>query len=184
MAKGDQIDESQQKFLAFMGLIQWTHSTIIQGHLIKEAERELQKDFENWQQSQQQRLLAMLRINALDHQFASAAHQLLDHKEWAQQHALFGNVDFSEIDRFPRDDIRDLRNMREHQVEYFLGNGRAKDRWVTEGGDGDSVQWRADASSRINNLIGGKLDYVDFSNAAARLLDQLINEPIPQPKAR
>jgi hypothetical protein len=179
MAIGEQIDESTQKYLAYVGLIQWTHSIIIQRHLILEAESEVERNFGDPQKSQQQRLLAQLRTHTLDHQFAAAAHQLLDHKEWAQQLALFETVDFSEINRFPRDTIRDLRNMREHQVEYFLGKGRAKDRWITESAGGDNIQWQADASSRVNNLIGGRLDYVEFTNAASRLLDQLINVPAP-----
>jgi len=87
---------------------------------------------------------------------------------------LCSNVTFSEIDNFSSNDIRDLRNMREHVVEYFQGVGRNKDRWMVE-----TPEYRADASGMVGTKIGGRLDWKAFSEAAARLLPQLLKEPIP-----
>jgi hypothetical protein len=65
--------------------------------------------------------------------------------------------------------------MREHVVDYFKGEGLEKDRWTPE--------FSADASSVVGNMIGGRLDWVKFSDAAKRLLPALLKEPIPYPNA-
>ena len=94
----------------------------------------------------------------------------------AIQLGLFAAVDFSEIDSFPWDDHKDVRNMRSHVTEYFGGKGRDRDRWIfkTLGGS-------ADASSVVDTLIGGRLDWVALGAAAQRLLPKLLREPIPYP---
>jgi len=74
--------------------------------------------------------------------------------------------------------IRDLRNMREHVVDYSKGEGLEKDRWMI-----DTPEFSADASSVVGNMIGGRLDWVKFSDAAKRLLPALLKEPIPYPNA-
>ncbi len=61
-----------------------------------------------------------------------AAHKLLEHKEWVLSFGLCGSVDFSEIDSFSSGDIRDLRNMQEHQLNYFKGEGRDAERWMVD----------------------------------------------------
>ena len=72
--------------------------------------------------------------------------------------------------------IRDLRNMREHIVDYFWGAGNARDRWMVE-----TPEYKADASSVVGTIIGGRLDWIAFGVAAERLLPQLLAEPIPYP---
>jgi hypothetical protein len=47
----------------------------------------------------------------------------------ARELGLFASVDFSEIDAFPGRDHKDVRNMREHVVEYLKG----KD-WIATAG--------------------------------------------------
>lgn len=108
------------------------------------------------------------------HYFAIAAHKLFEFRKWALTFGLYANVDFSELNSFSADEVKDLRNMREHVVEYFQGNGNAKDRWVTR-----TQEFNADASSVVGTLIGGKLDWVAFGAAAERLLPQLLAEPEP-----
>ena len=75
----------------------------------------------------------------------------------------------------PRD-IKDLRNMREHVVDYFKGDGLVKKRWTIE-----TPEYKADASAFIGALIGGRLDWSAFRAAAQRLLPRLLAEPIPFP---
>jgi hypothetical protein len=106
------------------------------------------------------------------HFFAIAASKLLEHRQWAVGFGLCANVEFSEIDQFSSQDIKDLRDMREHVVGYFKGEGWAPDRWRTP--DGTS-----DASSLNGTLIGGRLDWVAFGTAAKRLLLSLLSEPVP-----
>ena len=97
-----------------------------------------------------------------------------------EDYDLFKNVDFDGINKFTKEDfyqdLKDLRDMREHVVEYFSGRGRFRDRWKAEGPQGV-----ADASSMINNMIGGRLDYVEFSNIVRGYLPTLLAEPIPYP---
>ena len=63
--------------------------------------------------------------------------------------------------------------MREHVIGYFKGEGHFYDQWTVE-----TPEYRADASARSGPMIGGRLDWVAFGAAAARLLPQLLGEPI------
>jgi hypothetical protein len=47
-------------------------------------------------------------------------------------------------------------------------------RWFAETPD-----FKADASSVIGTMIGGRLDWIKFAAAAERLLPKLLAEPIP-----
>ena len=98
----------------------------------------------------------------------------LNTRAWVATLGLCADVDFSEIDQFPKEAIRDLRNMREHQVEYFQGNGRDRARWFVE-----TPEYKANASSLVGPMIGGRLDWVKFSEAIERLIPVLVAVPIP-----
>ena len=111
------------------------------------------------------------------HFFAIAAHKLLEYREWVLTFGLCSSVDFREIAQFSVQDIRDLRNMREHVLDYLKGAGNAHDRWTVE-----TPEYRADASSVVGTMIGGREDWVAFGAAATRLLPQLLAETIPYPQ--
>jgi hypothetical protein len=64
--------------------------------------------------------------------------------------------------------------MREHVVEYSRGRGRASQRWFAE-----TPHFKADASSVVGTIIGGRLDWIKFAAAAELLLPKLLAEPIP-----
>jgi hypothetical protein len=64
--------------------------------------------------------------------------------------------------------------MREHVVDYFQERGDNQARWMVATPD-----YKADSSAMVGNMIGGRLDYKAFSEAAARLLPQLLKEPLP-----
>jgi hypothetical protein len=66
--------------------------------------------------------------------------------------------------------------MREHLVEYFRGQGHSAERWLVE-----TPEFKADASSVVGAMIGGRLDWIKFAAAAERLLPKLLAEPIPYP---
>jgi hypothetical protein len=110
------------------------------------------------------------------HFFAVAAFKQIEYRKWVLTFGLCTAVDFSEIDGFSEQDIRDLRNMREHVVEYFQGGGHTSDRWSVE-----TPGFKADASSVVETMIGGRLDWIRFGAAAERLLPKLLAEPIPYP---
>jgi hypothetical protein len=81
-------------------------------------------------------------------------------RDWVRTFGLCSSVDFGEVDQFSEQDIKDLRDMREHAVDYLRGVGREPDRWI---------------------VIGRRLDWVAFGAAAERLLQRLLAEPIPYP---
>jgi hypothetical protein len=164
----------QERFMAFEGLTQWTQAVVTQSARVSAA-RERQSSF-GATSTPAQRRQAIHAFHSECHFFVIATRKLLEFKDWVLTFGLCASVDFAEIDRFPAQDIRDLRNMREHVVDYFRGAGNAHDRWMVETPD-----YRADASSVVGTLIGGRLDWIAFGAAAERLLPRLLVEPIPYP---
>jgi hypothetical protein len=154
------MSKDEERFMAFCGLVQWTRGVIHQARRIIDAEN-LFRDRMRCHDSDHVALGDAIRCE--HHYFVIAANKLVEHRHWVQSLGLCEEIDFSEIDSFPRRDIKDLRNMREHVVEYFQGNGRDKSRWFVE-----TPEYKADASSCVGTQIGGRLDYIEFTDAATR----------------
>jgi hypothetical protein len=165
------MDEASERLMAFEGLVQWTAATVEQAKRIGEATA---KAAAVGRDGSGRLLWAQTRTE--HHYFAICANKVLEHRNWVVRHGLCRNVDFSGLDQFSRQDIRDLRNMREHAVDYFTGLGNNKDRWKVE-----TPEYKADASAVVGTLIGGRLDWFAFSCAAEKLLAELLNESIPFP---
>jgi hypothetical protein len=166
------MSDAAQRFMAFEGLVQWTAATIEQGRRITEATA---KQNAALQGREDARLLSA-QVRTEHHYFAICANKVLEHRDWVLQMGLCAGVDFTPLDQFSSVDIRDLRNMREHVVDYFKGIGIEKTRWVIE-----TPEFKADASSSVGTLIGGRLDWKLFVIAAEKLLPSLLAEPIPHP---
>ncbi|MCA6110468.1 hypothetical protein [Bradyrhizobium cenepequi] len=164
----------QERFMAFEGLVQWTACTIEQGKKIERATERQRKS----SASGMERRIASAMVRCEHHYFAIAANKVCEHREWVARLGLCEGVDFTSLDEFSRSDIKDLRDMREHVIDYFEGIGRAKDRWVARG-----AEYSADASSSVGTIIGGRLDWLRFTNMAEGLLLTLLAEPIPFPPA-
>lgn len=162
------MSKDDERFMAYTGVMQWAHAVVMQFPRVVASKKEIGRsaDF----------ALSIYASNSEDHFFVIAANKLQEYQAWARSFGLFEGVDFSEIDSFPRQDVKDLRNMREHIVDYFSGGGREKQRWHVE-----TPEFRADASCLVGTLLGGRLDYVAFAGAAERLLAQLKSVPIPYP---
>jgi hypothetical protein len=165
----------EERFMAFEGLGQWTQAVVTQSARVSAAQG--RRSSFGMTSSPAPRRQAIHAFHSECHFFVVAAYKLLEFKDWVLTFGLCASVDFAEIDGFPAQDIRELRNMREHVVEYFRGAGNARDRWMVE-----TPEYRADASSVIGTLIGGRLDWIAFGAAAERLLPQLLAEPIPYPR--
>jgi len=176
MANVPIMSTEEECFMAFSGLVQWTQAVILQSKRIISDSEEMIQSLESQKNIPDFFSSPNLMLNCEHHYFVIAAYKVIEHRNWIKKFGLCNSVDFSEIDSFSERDIRDLRNMREHVVEYFAGDGRAKDRWVFE-----SSNYSADASSCIDSMIGGRLDYVKFAHAANRLLSYLREETIPFP---
>ena len=162
-----------ERFMAFEGLVHWAHDVVVQAKCVAASMEATRRISEPGFSEHRKALHA---VHAACHHFVTAAYKLLEHRDWVVAHGLCGTVDFSEINQFSEDDIRDLRNMREHQIEYFKGRGRAHKRWIVE-----TLEYKADASSFVGSMIGGRLDWMKFSAATERLILQLMAEPIPYP---
>lgn len=167
------MSKDDERFMAFCGLVQWTRGVIHQSKRIVEATNmfhllDHNRDFDH--------VALADALHCEHHYFVVASNKLIEHRHWVQDLDLCKAIDFTEIDSFPKRDIKDLRNMREHIVDYFQGNGRDKTRWYVE-----TPEYKSDASSCMGTNIGGRLDYVKFTEAATRLLQALINHPIPFP---
>jgi hypothetical protein len=67
---------------------------------------------------------------------------------------------------------RDVRNMREHDEEYFKGKGRAQERFVHES-DGGTVDGSATLIAGGKYLLGGRLDLIEAMDAARTVIDRL-----------
>ncbi len=164
----------EERFMAFEGLVQWTHTVVVLSARVSVArERQFALGISG---TPAQRRLAIHAFHSECHFFAVATHKLLEFRDWVLNVGLCVSVDFTEIDSFSAQDIRDLRNMREHVIDYFRGAGNAPSRWRIE-----TPEYGADASSVCGTLIGGRLDWIAFGVASERLLLRLHAEPIPYP---
>jgi hypothetical protein len=161
---------AEERFMAFDGLLQWTEAVIVQSQRVSEARKRYFTKADNSASLQQ----AKRNFHSQCHFFAIAAYKVIEYRNWAATLGLCPKVDFGEIDAFSKQDIKDLRNMREHIVEYFQGHGHASKRWFAE-----TPHFKADASSDLPTMIGGRLDWPKFAAAAERLLPKLLAEPIP-----
>lgn len=165
------MSKAEERFMAWAGLIQWTDGVISQSLRVEEAAKRISESLISGDH------LISSNIHLLHcetHYYAIAANKVLEYREWAQSLGLFKNVDFSELDKTNAQAIKDLRNMREHVVEYFQGDGHAKNRWIIT-----APGFSADASSMGSTLIGGRLDYIQFTEIMKSIAPQLKAEPMP-----
>jgi hypothetical protein len=165
------MSEAEERFMAFEGLVQWTAATIEQGKRVADVTSRMVSCPE-----QENARLLVAQVRSEHHYFSISANKLLEHRDWALQMGLYSKVDFTMLDQFSSRDIRDLRNMREHVVDYFKGLGQDNPRWEIE-----TREFKADASSSVGTLIGGRLDWRLFAAAADKLLPALLAEAIPYP---
>jgi hypothetical protein len=158
----------EERFVAFFGLVQWTQAVVTQSARASEAMDRVQRT------QAAQRSQAVQAWHTECHFFTIAALKLLEYRKWTATFGLCASVDFDEVDQFSEEDIRDLRNLNEHIIEYYAGGGKYPDRWTKE-----TPEYQANGPALVGNEIGGRLDRVAFGAAAERLLQQLLAEPIP-----
>jgi hypothetical protein len=150
----------QERFMSFEGLLQWTQAVVRQSERLAALDVQSRARWERWPEHSsveaRKALAAAMHEETLArhtecHFSAIAASKLIEHRRWIASFGLCANVDFGEIDEFSVQDIKDVRDMREHVLDYFQGGGKFPERWRTPDGT-------ADASSLNGTLIGGRLD--------------------------
>jgi hypothetical protein len=127
--------DDEQRFMVFEGLVQWTTGVISQAEQIALATSALNAANINIR-------LPAAKLRTQHHYFSLAAFKLLEHRNRAIELGLCSNTNFQMLDSFSFCDIRDLRNMREHVLDYFKGEGRDKERRKIE-----TPEYHADASA-------------------------------------
>jgi hypothetical protein len=136
----DQEHFAEARFMTLEGLVQWTQAVITQSARVSEADARqcsppLHPDLtRTWQQRAEEHRQAVHTFHSECHFFAIAAYKLLEYRKWVPTFGLCAAVDFGEVDQFSEQNIKDVRDMREHVIEYFAGAGNFRERWITETG--------------------------------------------------
>jgi len=139
----------EERFIAFEGLVQWAHDVVEQSNRISNAldqKRNLYSPRVGRVDPVESRK-RLYAIHSACYHFVTAAYKLLECRDRAVEYGLCSEVDFSDIDRFSKADIRDLRDMREHTVEYFQGKGHSPTRWMIV-----TPEYKADASTLAGSI--------------------------------
>jgi hypothetical protein len=156
-----------QKFMAAEGLVQWLVACVELGQRLTDIYTNQIPTSHELNSSERRILVAKTHTEGSF--LANAANQVTRYRAWARYLGLFPNVDFAELDAFDQKVIRDLRNMREHVIDYFCDKGNNQDRWLTE-----TPEYSADASSVVGSMIGGRLDYKAFTSACKVVLQRVL----------
>lgn len=153
----DDLSDDAKKFMAHQGLMQWLRACISQRGSIQTAVNNLHAvggHSDNVSDTQTQ-----------CHYFAVSAAHVLHYADWTRKLGILKDVKFDELKTFDWRAIIDLRNMREHQIDYFDGRGKDRERWFIE-----TPEYASDASSLTDSVIGGRLDYEVFADSCQTLL--------------
>lgn len=150
-----------QKFMAFEGIRSWAKAIIVQVERISSAQKNLANI------NSDIRLSANRQFRTEKHLFLIAANKLMQHIDWAKKLNFLDQDLFSEFENL-RKDIKEMRDLSEHSIEYFIDEGRFKEKWV-KADEASSV----DASSTVDDRVGNRLSWNAASKAAATLLTKL-----------
>lgn len=162
------IDRKDFEFLVEANSRQWLDAVLMQGERCVAAVNTLR----GADRSEQLRHASnLMRIE--EHFFVIALGKVMEWvAELATQRVEFRPAIARYLEQMPH--ARDVRNMREHDIEYFKGKGQRQRRFVHQHTDSDGqVLAQADGSSTVvfgdQYLIGGRLDL----NAVVRISQEL-----------
>jgi hypothetical protein len=101
------------------------------------------------------------------HYFIVAANKLIEYRRWVGRLGIVKNSTFAELDSY-EGVITELRDMIEHIIDYFQGKGKKQHHSLRSDKFGTT-----DASATSGWWLGGRLNWIEFSAVAARLLEKL-----------
>ncbi|MGZ8300745.1 MAG: hypothetical protein ACXWU5_10220 [Rhodoplanes sp.] len=157
------METEDQKFMALEGLHAWANGVLIQVARIEAARDAMREDM-----AAHTRLTEQIRSFQRErHLFLIAAYKMLEYIDWIESLSFIDKSIFSEVLSY-RKDIKDLRDMNEHVVDYFLGGGHRRGDWLHI--DETAI---ADASSTVGSKIGDRLDWSQLAAAVERLIEHL-----------
>lgn len=144
--------------MAVAGLQQWARAALVQVDRIEAARQAMWRDIE-------QRVHSQSQFQCDRHFFLIAAHKMVEHAKWCIKLDFLDRSFFDNVLLLEKD-IKPMRDLNEHALEYFQGRGLKPSEWVHVDAGGT-----ADASSTINSKIGNRLDWNDVASAVKQLLE-------------
>lgn len=166
------IPELNQRFMAFEGLLAWAKGIVRQADRVSRAQDRTKETIKQFPREPGIYNAETIRDAGHDfkverHLFCVAASQFFDHRRWLGRLGGFDEGVLTAIDLF-EPDVRAMRNLNEHAIEYFEGRGQRPKDWMFNSDD-----FNSDPTGTINTLIGGRVDWVKLNEAAQRLLESL-----------
>jgi hypothetical protein len=153
----------------------WLQGVIYQGNRLLENRQKMQNAMQSITQETLMKHQDFLEYNDLrivdEHFFVTSVSKAID---WLKEVKKFKPELLSDIDMFIHSlpEVKDLRNMREHDVDYFKGKGIAQDRFIKTLTD-TSVDASASFSDDNGYLIGGRLNVQQAMKAAEKLYPKI-----------
>ncbi|MBS0269039.1 MAG: hypothetical protein JSS54_08670 [Proteobacteria bacterium] len=148
------MDVEDQKFMALEGIHTWSRATIAHATQLSR----LSTSFNSSNFIDNRRLFDSER-----HSFLIAAHRLISFINWVLELNFLDAQIFAEIKVF-EPDIKTMRDLNEHVIEYFKGSGKRPQLWSTP---------TSDASSTVGTKIGDRLDWTEVAGSVAGLIERL-----------
>lgn len=152
------VDQEGQRFMAHWGLRQWGDGVLRQ---VARMEAEIAR-FEGRDYPVAKATFECERLY-----FLIAANKVVEYIKWARELAFLPEDAFAEIDKLAGD-IKTVRGLNEHVIEYFKGPGMYPQEWTRA----DEIAI-ADASSTVGSKIGNRLDWNEVARAVQHMLDRL-----------
>jgi hypothetical protein len=163
-----------QKSMAFEGLLAWAKAIVSQADRVANAQEQFKNKMAGFSRREPGVVFSAEPIRNAGHVFKVERHlfcntagNFFDHRRWLKRLGGFDESVFAEMDLFERD-VRAMRNLNEHAIEYFEGKGQRPEDWMFRTDD-----FNSDPTGTVNTLIGGRLDWIKLREATARLLESL-----------
>ena len=153
----------------------WLQGVIYQGNRLLENQHKVRNAMQVVTQAtlmQHQNILELKELRIVEeHFFVTSVSKTID---WLKEVKKFRKDLSSDIDKFLQGfpEAKDLRNMREHDVDYFKGGGRAQDRFVKNLPD-VTIDGSASFSDNNGYLIGGRVNVQQAIKAAQILYPKI-----------
>ncbi|MBI5950477.1 MAG: hypothetical protein HY865_02365 [Chloroflexi bacterium] len=150
----------------------WLQGIVYQGDRLLENQQKMQNAMRAVTRETLVKHQDFLTYNDLriveEHFFVTSVSKSID---WLKEVKKFKPELSSNIDRFIHafPETKDLRNMREHDVDYFKGEGKAQGRFVRPLTD-VTIDASASMSDKNGYLIGGRLNVQQSVKEAQQLL--------------
>jgi hypothetical protein len=154
---------NDQRFMAFEGLLTWIRAVVAQADRVSLAQGAIVTEIRERPGPTVRTLIHTFQAER--HLFCVAAAKLFEHRKWIGDLDMLDPNLFVELDGF-EEDVRAMRNLNEHAIEYFRGRGKFPAEW-----DLQMRSYNSDPTGTQDSLIGGRLDWFALRATVIRLMD-------------